>query len=316
MIVEQKSVTQDQVGTARNGAAPAPNPLLQVAVWELKRLSVNIWSWVAAAISLLLFLGIIWFKHAWTIPGPDRSIRVVMGTSAVGLLLQFINALLLVFALFIPFVVADGVTRDYKQRMHEVLMATPVPSWAYVWGRFLATLCVSLLLAVFVLIAENVMGSILAQMHPEMPVPVFAYTLIIWAVVILPAALFLTGVGFTLGTLLPRRSTSVMLGMLIAWVLLYTLGNNLFNLFDRLYVYLDPTSMGILGTLYPPFIQSVQTALANVPADQQASTLLQLQSVFPDLSAWALPHLGLAAFGVFLAGLAAVRFQRFQDVLS
>ena len=39
-----------------------------------------------------------------------------------------------VFALMLPFVVTEGVAADYKRRVHELLMATPLPGWAYVWG--------------------------------------------------------------------------------------------------------------------------------------------------------------------------------------
>jgi hypothetical protein len=42
--------------------------------------------------------------------------------------------------LYLPFIAADGVARDVQRRTHELLMASAVPSRAYIWGRFLSSL--------------------------------------------------------------------------------------------------------------------------------------------------------------------------------
>jgi ABC-type transport system involved in multi-copper enzyme maturation permease subunit len=55
--------------------------------------------------------------------------------------------LLWLLLMLVPIIVADAVVRDYKQRLHELIMTTAVPTWAYVWGRFLAGLCICFLLA-------------------------------------------------------------------------------------------------------------------------------------------------------------------------
>jgi hypothetical protein len=212
--------------------------------------------------------------------------------------------------------VTDGIARDQKERLHEVLMATRVPTAAYVWGRFLAMLTASVGLAVLVLLAFTSMGRLLARLHPDIPSPSLGNTLVVWAIVILPATILLTGVGFTLGTLWPRRSTTMMLGMLVVWVMLYAFGSLLFGLPGHFYVYLDPTSTGILGTVYPVLLQNLQSALANVPVNQRSAVVLEIQKTLPDLSAWLIPHIGLALLGIAVVEVAAASFKRFRDVLS
>src|SRR5256884_3560350 len=52
----------------------------------------------------------------------------------------------------------DGVTRDLNRRTHELLMTTALPTWAYVWGRYLAGLVMSLGLALLLLASILGMG--------------------------------------------------------------------------------------------------------------------------------------------------------------
>jgi ABC-type transport system involved in multi-copper enzyme maturation permease subunit len=82
----------------------------------------------------------------------------IPGTSTWGLLLTLPTTVLLL-VLLLPFVAADGVTRDLTRRTHELLMTTAVPSWAYVWGRYLTGLLMSLGLAVLLLAAILAYGS-------------------------------------------------------------------------------------------------------------------------------------------------------------
>jgi hypothetical protein len=146
--------------------------------------------------------------------------------------------------------------------------------------------------------------------------PGFVDSLVVWAIVILPATILLTGVGFTLGTLWPRRSTTTRLGLLVVWVVLYAFGNLLFGFLSQIYVYLDPTSTGILGTIYPVVLQNLQAALPNVPLNQRSDVVLEIQQTLPDLSAWVIPHIGLALLGIAVVEVAAASFKRFRDVLS
>jgi ABC-type transport system involved in multi-copper enzyme maturation permease subunit len=311
------TISQGRPSVAASSFGAAPPALIQVWRWELRRWRANPFTWAAAGAIFLLFLAMVWFKHAWSLPAPgEKTYLIVVGTTGVGLILEAVNVLLLLLGLIVPFAVTDGVARDQKERLHEVLMASALPTSAYVWGRFLATACVGVSLAVLVLLADYGMGRWLATLHPEVPTPSLENNLIVWAIVILPATVFLTGVGFTLGTLWPHRSTVVRLGMLVGWLALFIFGNELFGVLNHAYRYLDPTSTGILSIVYPAFLGAAGDALAKVPPEQQAAVVAALQVNRPDLTAWVLPHAALAAFGVALVSLAATGFKRFRNALS
>src|SRR5260221_7399011 len=82
----------------------------------------------------------------------------VAGTSAWGLLMILPSGTLMLLGLLLPFVNADGVTRDLHRHTHKLLMATALPTWAYVWGRYLAGLVMSLGLALLLLTSILGMG--------------------------------------------------------------------------------------------------------------------------------------------------------------
>ncbi len=306
-----------QAGALASPPGAAPNALIQVWWWEIRRWQANRFTWAAAGVILLFFLGMVWFKHAWSLPAPgEKSYLPVVGTSGVGLIFEAVNVLLLLMALIVPFAVTDGVARDQKERLHEVLMASPLSTTVYVWGRFLATLCVSLSLAILALIADFGMGRWLATLHSDVPAPSLADNVVVWGIVIVPATVVLTSVGFALGTLWPARSTVARLGMLVGWLVLYTLGGGLFGSVYHVYEYVDPTSAGILALVEPEFLRAAFDALANVPPEQQAAVVMALQASRPDLSAWVVPHVVLAAVSLVLVAVAAAGFDRFRKVLS
>ena len=93
---------------------------------------------------------------------------------------------MLVFAFMLPFVVTEGVARDYKKRVHEMLMATPLPTSAYVWGRFLAVLTIVLGQAILMLLAALLMGSILHLRNAEYPQPTLTNLVTVWELIVIP----------------------------------------------------------------------------------------------------------------------------------
>jgi hypothetical protein len=140
-----------------------PRPLLSVMAWELRRFGANRLFWLQALgfFCLLLFL-------AWASRAPQQFFfganggisAFAAGTSAWGLLTNLPLALVLL-GLLLPFATVDGVTRDLSRRTHELLMTTALPTWAYVWGRYLTCLLLSLGLAVLSLAAFLGMGWLL-----------------------------------------------------------------------------------------------------------------------------------------------------------
>jgi len=216
--------------------------------------------------------------------------------------------LMLVFAFMLPFVVTEGVAGDYRQRIHEVLMATSLPTPAYVWGRFLAALTLALGQAVLMLIAAWMMGTVLHLRNDLYPQPTWPNLITTWGLIVIPAAILIAGLGFSLGTLWPRRTRLIILGLLIAWLLFFTVGD---------YLNVNPTGIHILGAHIPHLVQAVNAQLASIPVDQQAAWLGQLQSVPPDVTDyWWLTQYAEAAVGVVCVVFAAAGFRRYRKELD
>jgi hypothetical protein len=99
----------------------------------------------------------------------------------------------------------------------------------------------------------------------------------------------------------------IMLGILIAWILFFTVGFGLrFN----------PTSVNIVGTLIPQLVQNAKTNLVNGPVDERGAWIQQLQAILPDLCGWVLTQSGLAVVGILFMVAAAVGFRRFRNELG
>ena len=123
----------------------------------------------------------------------------------------------------------------------------------------------------------------------------------------IPPTILIAGVGFGLGTLWPRKTRMIMLGILIVWILFFTMGNLL---------RIDPTGMNVLGILIPRLIQSANTNLASIPTGQRAVWIQQLQATLPDLRGWMLSQSILAFSGILFVVAAAAGFRRFQNELD
>lgn len=337
--------TQTGVNEAKNDTSEMvasyvarPNPLRAVAGWELRRIASSRSSWIAAMILFIFVLLIMWTLKEIPIMGimaPQEERISVHGSSAWGMAFT-IPLVLLVFGLVIPFLSAEGVAQDFKGRTHEVLMATPVPTWAYVWGRYLATLLGCLVLAVLMLLVMLLAGvAFWAAM--DKPFPNVGGTLLLWAVAVLPATLLVSGLGFALGTLRPRYSNFVKVLMVVAWFLASYEGVPARG-DDPTSAYWDPTSRAMISTLDAPYRQALLGGIytaptrtgsgggqqVRVPATQLTPAeqvrklrerMTAVEQVMPDLWPWVGPHAVLGGIALVTVGFAAARFRRFEGLL-
>ncbi len=338
--------TQTEFNQAKNEAPEvtasydaSPHPLRVVAGWELWRIASSRSSWIAASVVFIFVLLITWTFKEIAIMGimaPQEERISVHGSSAWGMAFT-IPLVLLVFGLAIPFLSAEGVARDFKQRTHEVLMSTPMPTWAYVWGRYMATLAVCLALAVLMLSVMLLAGVALWAAMGE-PFPNVGGTLALWAVAVLPATLLVSGISFALGTLLPRYSNFVKVFIVVAWFLASYQGLPARG-GDPTSAYWDPTSRALVSTLDAPYRQALFKGIYVAPTRSSSASgqqvimvpatqltpaeqvqklrerMFSVEQVMPDLWPWVGPHVVLCSIGLVVVGFAAVRFRRFESLL-
>ncbi|HEX4713316.1 MAG TPA: ABC transporter permease, partial [Ktedonobacteraceae bacterium] len=233
----------------------------------------------------------------------------IAGTSAQGLLLTLPTVLLLL-VLLLPFVTADGVTRDLQRRTHELLLTTALPGWAYVWGRYLVGLLMGLALAGLVLCATLLMGWLLHLTVPLYPAPQIEAAFSLWIGLVVPATILVSSLSFALGTMFPRQSTLIKTAILVVWtvgaeILPFSLGS---TLIPTWYSNWDPTgavtALKILSQTHDPQLQTA-TSMA-----QFQQVLLSSENTMPSMGEWFIPHLILAAVSLGLVALAASTFQR------
>lgn len=295
------------------------SPLLPVLMWELRRFRASRLFWFQALGVFCFLLFLMWALHApkgyATVSNNVQISAFVAGTSTGGLL-HTLPTVLLVLVLFLPFVTADGVTRDLSRRTHELLMTTALPIWAYVWGRYLAGLVISLGLALLLLASILGMGGLLHLSDPTYPLPQMGAVLLLWVGMVVPATILVSSFGFALSTLFPRLSTLGKVVILVAWivgaeVIPRGLGN---TPPPTWYVNWDPTSgITALGlTLAYPMPHD----LTITSEAQLQQLILTIENKMPDLAGWFAPHLLLAGFSLLLVLIAAFAFKRSRDALT
>jgi ABC-type transport system involved in multi-copper enzyme maturation permease subunit len=287
-------------------------------LWELRRFCASRLFWLQA-LGVFCFLLLL----TWAQKMPEHvSIGIrhvtfsgfVAGTSAGGLI-HTLPLSLAVLVMFLPFVNADGVARDVSRRTHELLMTTGLPTWAYIWGRYLIGLLMSLGLAVLMLVAIQVMGLLLHLTIADYPAPELANLLILWVGMVVPATILVSSLSFALGTMLPRLTAPVKVVILAAWIM----GGIILPAAFRnttpptWYVDWDPTS-GITGLGMLP-----QYALdfgAVTSAARLQRLLMSVENMSPDVGGWLAPHVLLAGVSVVLVLVTAVAFKRSRDSLN
>ena len=224
----------------------------------------------------------------------------------------------MLLVLLLPFVTADGVTRDLHRRTHELLMTTALPTWAYVWGRYLAGLVMSLGLALLLLASILGMGWLLHLTVADYPAPEIGAVLLLWVGMVFPATILVSSLGFALSTLLPRLSTLVKVVIMVAWivgalVIPLSLGSDT-AASSSWYVNWDPTSAITALGLLPAYAITPSTSITSEAQFQQF--LLSVENKMPDLAGWFVPHLLLAGLSLVLVLVAALAFKRSRDALS
>ena len=302
-----------------------PHPLARVIAWELRRFRASRLFWFQALGLFGFLLLMTWALHAPDQIGAGVSVGgggvslngFVAGTSAGGLL-RTLPTVLVVLALLLPFVTADGVTRDLSRRTHELLMTTALPSWAYVWGRYLAGLVMSLGLALLLLASILGMGWLLHLTVTDYPAPEIGTVLLLWVSMMVSATILVSSFGFALSTLLPRLSTLVKVVIMVAWivgalVIPLGLGGNTTPP-PSWYVNWDPTSGITALGLLPAYAINPGPSITSEAQFQQF--ILTVENKMPDLAGWFAPHLLLAGLSLGLVLVAALAFKRSRETLS
>jgi len=300
-------------------------PLWSVLAWEIRRLSASRLFW-SQAIGLLGFLLLLtWVlrvsgHEGFVHRGPDQQAgemsAFVAGASPEGLL-QILPTILLVLVLLLPFVTADGVTRDVTRRTHELVVTTSVPTWAYVWGRYLAALGTSLGLALLLLLALIAMGEILHLAIADYPAPVIGGTLLLWVGMVVPATVLVGGVGFALSTLAPRFSALVKVAILVGWIV----GAEVIPISTgwtarsapSWYVDWDPTSAITAIRLLATYTLKLGPSITSDASLQQL--MISVENKVPTTTGWLGPHLLLILPAPALVLIASLGYRRCRDVL-
>jgi ABC-type transport system involved in multi-copper enzyme maturation permease subunit len=319
------SVTALPGARQQTQAIQRPHPLLSVLAWELRRFRASRLFWIQALCFFVLVLFMIWATQSSKqipVPSPHGFTFVVSvaGTSVWGLLRSLQAGLLLLPGLLLPFVNADGVTRDIQRRTHELLMATALSSRAYVWGRYLVGLLMSLGLSVLMLAAILAMDLLLHLTVSTDQLPPIGDVLILWVGIIVPATILLSSLSFALGTLLPRQSMLVKIIILLAWFIAVVIPPSRLDPDvgpPAWYSAWDPTSAATVSKLLVPyhsdFMRLFQTATS---AEQAQQMLLTVENTLYSVGSWLAPHLIEAGLSLLLVVVAAVGFRRFRNTFG
>jgi ABC-type transport system involved in multi-copper enzyme maturation permease subunit len=307
------AIQPPQIGTVRR-----TNPLLSVLAWELRRFLTGRRFWLQALGFFCFLLLLTWAQSRSFVFSIRSADGFVAGTSAWGLLLSLPTTEVLL-VLFLPFVNADGVTRDLQRRTHELLMTTPLPTWAYVWGRYLIGLLMSLGLAAMLLAALLGMGEVLHRSNSAYPSPQVGAVLLLWGGMVVPATVLVSSLSFALGTLFPRQSTLVKIGILVAWVVgAYVIPIILYfpsgpNHLPARYSSWDPTSALTGLVMFSQYNSDAHQLSSSVTNTAQLQHLLNtIANKMPDISPWLAPHLIEALLSFLLVVVATFAFRRFR----
>lgn len=313
-------MTIAQTRSAQRAAIARPHPLLTVMAWEARRLRASLFLWVAPPLLFGLFVADFWPARnplglGYNTP-EGQFIGHVAGTSALGLVDLLSQRLFLLLALLLPFISAEGVARDWKRRTHELLMTTTLPNWAYVWGRYLIVLLLSLGAALVLLAALLALGFALPLVDATIfPAPQVGTIVTLWAVMIVPATILISSLSFALGTWFPHRSTLVKIGVLLVWLavagVFVVLPDN-GTTTAPWYLLFDPTSNGRSVVVINQF-RSIPppTSIA-----QGWPFIYAVEQRLPDLGAWLVSQFLWMGIGLASVLVVALTFQRFRNALQ
>ena len=319
------STTALTIPGQRTQAIQRAQPLLSVLYWELRRFRASRQFVLQALGFFCLSLFVVWAGHSDIgIDTPTFPFSgSVANTSPWGILARMPGGAMLLLGLMLPFVNAEGVTRDLSRRTHELLMTTALPSWAYVWGRYLVGLVMSLGLALLMLAAILGLGLGWHLITPAYPLPAIGGVLLLWVGMVVSATVLLSSLSFALGTVFPRQANLVKIVILLGWfvgaLILPAIGG---LPSDRStppawYVAWDPTSAATSFGTTPQYFSAFQNLIATATSTAQAQQIfITVENTVPNVSAWFAPHLIEALLSLLLVALAAVAFQRFRNAFG
>jgi ABC-type transport system involved in multi-copper enzyme maturation permease subunit len=305
-------------------------PLWEVMAWEMRRIVASPVMWVTAlAVFGIFALVMLWraFPREWGFGDGVVGLRVDLPYgSAMRLLYDMPSNLLFLLVLLVVFAVADGVARDWHRRTHELVMVTELPTWAYIWGRYLVATAVSLFFAVELLLAILLLITIEHVINggADYPAAQLGPVLATWAAVVLPTTIFVGGLSFALSTLFFRATTLVKLATALGWFIwlgalpALTQGNanvpQWLLSWDPTYVALiEPGSHEIYYRALSAGVAPLEGAGQPVSQDQLLGLFNHMVNTLPDLNAWLPPHLVWAAGAVGLVAVTSLVFKRYQN---
>jgi hypothetical protein len=206
-------------------------------------------------------------------------------------------------------------------------MATAIPTWAYVWGRYLVVTALSLFFAVEMLAAILLLITVehMSIGGADYPAAQIGPLLAPWAAMVLPATIFAGGLGFALGTLLFRHATYVKLSIALGWFIWLAAlpgivqGNP--DVPDWL-VRWEPTYVGLRTGFDDLYDSAFHNAVLPLERSGQPISHGQLLTIYhhliyelPETSSWLPAHLIWATGAVGAVGLAAYLFKRYQNTV-
>lgn len=306
---------------ATSGVGRRPNPLATVVRWELRRLSSSRTTWILAGLvftlSCLIELGLASNDDSQTLPsvfGP-RTITVDW-LSNYGVFHTWPTYLGVVLALFVPFVCADGVAMDIKRRTHEIVMGSALPSWAYLWGRYLIGLLMSLALACLMIVALLVVAVVRHQVQPDVAVtPDLGGVATLFAMIALPPVVVLSSMSFALGTLWPQHTMLFKVGIVLGWLMAAPVFAHFTTHASHNVNVWDITSEAVAGEQATgKVVQQFAQQTQHLGTPQFLASWHALQQQLPDMSSWIAPRLTWIAFGIACLVLTTLVFHRFRDV--
>jgi hypothetical protein len=181
-------------------------------------------------------------------------------------------------------------------------------------------LLVSLGLAMLMLVAILGMGLLLHVTVADYPAPQIDNVLMLWGGMVVPATILVSSVSFALGTLLPRLSMLVKIGILVVWfigAIMLPAGVGDQTAPPTWYSAWDPTSAATAKGILLQNTTDFQNLNANpTSATQLQQVVLTIENRLSDIGSWLAPHVVLAGISLLLVVLAALSFQRFRNALS
>lgn len=311
MLTESGTLARPLAATIRR-----PHPLWVVIAWEIRRLGADrrifLLPIATLAGAIVLAVGatdpINLYGAVTTGPGSAWATFWLVST---GLNLLKVPLILLT---------AARVSHDFAARTHELVLTTPVPRGAYVWGRWLAgALLGAGLLALWPLglLAASTALHVIDPAHnlaPNLPALALAWVLMA------PIDLFLvTASGFVLCTRWPVAAPMVPAVMAVTWLFLLQMLPGVLP--DLLHLLRAPAAWLAVDyarwvPAHTPLMDQMQTAIAAQygaaagPLDEAGRLALRntLVDRLPDLAPW-MAHLLYPALGVLLLALTAWTFR-------